>query len=188
MNNQYKTGLLIGKFQGIHNGSYKVIQTALSMCDEVVLLVTTPNQNQNNTFDFDYLDKYPFKFEFIERMLTSCFSYQVATGKLIIREIQDNREHDVWSVSVFDTFKRLTNQISPSCLFYGKDNVYAKREWFSKEYLSNTHEIAFSRDNDMNATNLRKLIQSDLFADFKSMSPQKSHRFFNEMQKELKNN
>ena len=53
---QYKTGLVIGRFQPIHIGHEKIINKALELCDKVIVFVGSSDKSgtKDNPLSYDF--------------------------------------------------------------------------------------------------------------------------------------
>ena len=83
----------IGRFQPFHLGHKNVVDTALDQAKHVILLIGSPNVARSI--------RNPFTIEERIEMITAVYRYEVATGRLIIRAIDDTIYNDqAWIADV----------------------------------------------------------------------------------------
>lgn len=85
---EFKTGLVIGRFQPLHNGHIFLIERALERCDELVIGIGSSNiTDQNN----------PFSFPIRKKMIELFVKDQNLQRRIIkIVDIPDHPSDDEW--------------------------------------------------------------------------------------------
>ncbi len=142
---EYKLGLICGRFSHIHKGHQILIDKALELCDNILILVGSAQESGTlrNPFDAD------FRIELIKKV------YQ--DPRIKIKKLNDmSNEYDIsyeWGQYVIDNTKKYTGTFA-DLIVTGNDNL--RKGWFSKEQMKKTTELIINRKKlDISATDLR---------------------------------
>lgn len=144
---QYKLGLVLGRFQGLHAGHEAVIRRALSVCERVMVFIGSADKagTVHN----------PFPVALRQAMLESVFAKEVAEGRILLYPLPDLGVGNVpaWGEYVLENARKCCGM--PDCMVYGDEDKC--RTWFP-----NHPEIEFvsldRADIGINGTKLRALI------------------------------
>ncbi|ASV44118.1 bifunctional nicotinamide mononucleotide adenylyltransferase/ADP-ribose pyrophosphatase-like protein [Salicola phage SCTP-2] len=118
----FKIGVIIGRFQPLHNSHEKLIQHALEHSDYVIILVGSANRapDSNNPYS------YQVRKEFIENMM---HEYEISHGRFSVYPLNDYKYNDAsWLTqihSIVSTVERTYNKYTNTEIsLYGhhKDN------------------------------------------------------------------
>ena len=77
----YKLGLVIGRFQPLHNGHVAMIRHALELCEKVVVYVGSAQESCTKLNPFSYCGR--------EEMLAKTFDTEYLTKRLLVRPLPD---------------------------------------------------------------------------------------------------
>lgn len=175
---EMRTGMIVGRFQGFHNEHYRMIKTALSMCEKVVVFIGSAQEYGT--------ERNPFHVSIRKKMIEDCFKFEVNMGQLIVKPLEDlTNENDIseeWGNYVLENFKKYTGKKIPSCMFYGKTENGEIDGWFDKRKVANSAEFVFSRNhNKLSATKIRQYIIEDKYNKFVENTPHQIHGYYNVM-------
>lgn len=92
MEKQYKTGLVIGRFQPFHNGHLYLLKEALKICDKIIIGIGSSNVvNDDN----------PWSAEKRRQVIEKVISEENLADKVIkVVEIPDDPDDEVWYENV----------------------------------------------------------------------------------------
>lgn len=149
MGKPFSLGILVGRFQMLHSGHQQMIETALSLCDEVGVFVGSSQESGT--------EKNPFTYELRAQVLRTLFG-----EKIHIYPLPDIGVGNVgaWGdyvlANVVSAFGR-----SPDLLISGRE---ARRvDWFDSEAGKNVAELYIPKTIDISASALRALLIADDF-------------------------
>ncbi len=170
---KYDTVVFIGRFQPLHTGHVKVIQTALSISNQVIILIGSVNGPR--TF------KNPFTYEQRRDIISKTIRY---SDRIIMKGLRDFKYNDnAWIQQVQDFVSQKTNTYDDIAIIgYHKDDSSNYLDWFPQwEFVSvNVDENASVID----ATTVRNILFEDLNPGFfKGVLPQESYDFLLEFKK-----
>jgi bifunctional NMN adenylyltransferase/nudix hydrolase len=87
-----RLGVFIGRFQPFHSGHEHVVKDALTKVDQLLILVGSSFAARSA--------RNPWTFEERCEMITACFRYEVAQGKLIFGAVPDHPSDERWLADV----------------------------------------------------------------------------------------
>jgi nicotinamide-nucleotide adenylyltransferase len=99
MSKKYKTGLILGRFQPIHNGHLSIIYRALDECDKVIIVIGSAQESGTKKNPFDITQR----IELIRRSLRSKME------KIDIFPLEDRKEiaaDSTWGEYVFEKLEQ----------------------------------------------------------------------------------
>lgn len=152
---QFKTGLIVGRFEHIHIGHEKMINIGLDLCDTLLILVSCANEfgNFQNPYDYNYR----------VQLINKIYNEEISKGRIIIAPLDDTDlkkelSHDLGTHILKECIKKLG--LIPECIIYGKDKDISK--CFDKEEVKNISEIIVDREKlNVSATKIREYILND---------------------------
>ena len=147
----YKHGLIIGRFQLLHNGHKQMIDTALELCDKVVVYIGSSQESRT-------LEN-PFTFEERVDMFNKVFESEVSQKRLIIRALPDigAGNNDIWGRYVLGTFEADFHK-QPDLYITGCEKN--RSSWFNNEIAPLVDELRVTRSNiDISGTECRALLK-----------------------------
>lgn len=132
----YDLGLVIGRFQILHNGHVSMIKHALEMCDRVVVFIGSSQKQGTSTN--------PFSFYVRQQMIEKVFSVETSTNKLLIRPLPDIGlgNNDMWGSYVMGVFEEEFGK-QPDLYVTGCEKERAS--WFTNEIAPHMDELRISR-------------------------------------------
>ena len=142
---KYKLGLICGRFSHIHKGHQILIDKALELCENILILVGSAQESGTlrNPFDAD------FRIELIKKVYPD--------PKIKIEKLNDmSNEYDIsyeWGQYIIDKTKKYTGTFA-DLIVTGNDNL--RKGWFSEEQMKDTTELIIDRKQlEISATDLR---------------------------------
>ena len=147
----YKHGLIIGRFQLLHNGHKQMIDTALELCDKVVVYIGSSQESRT-------LEN-PFTFEERVDMFNKVFESEVSQKRLIVRALPDigAGNNDIWGRYVLGTFEAEFHK-QPDLYITGCEKN--RSSWFNNEIAPKVDELVITRNRiDVSASDCRKALK-----------------------------
>ena len=147
----YKHGLIIGRFQLLHNGHKQMIDTALELCDKVVVYIGSSQESRT-------LEN-PFTFEERIDMFNKVFESEVSQKRLIVRALPDigAGNNDIWGRYVLGTFEAEFHK-QPDLYITGCEKN--RSSWFNNEIAPKVDELVITRNRiDVSASDCRKALK-----------------------------
>lgn len=172
----YDVGLICGRFQTFHKGHEKLINTALMLCDRVLILIGSSQECGT--------ERNPFNINTRTKMLREVYGDD---QNIMIYGIPDlTNENDIcpeWGRYVLDNADRYIFK-NPDVMIYGNDE--SRSAWFSKEDLKYTTELIINRSElPVSATMLREYMVKDNRKDWMTYVNPKLHKMYDELRREL---
>ena len=164
---QYKLGLIVGRFQMLHNGHVEMISTALELCDRVVVFIGS-SQKQNTKEN-------PFSYFVREQMIESAFSVEANMKKLLIRPLPDIGvgNNDMWGRYVLGVFEEE---------FFKQPDLYVtgcekeRGSWFTDYMAPCMDELRITRKKiNISASKCREFLLKDDETNWKKNVPCELH-------------
>lgn len=146
MEKKFELGLVLGRFNHLHNGHMQIIDISRSLCKKTLILVGS--SQESGTL------RNPFKLETREKVINRVYG---TCEDIIIGRLNDmTNENDIcfeWGRYILDNVQKMYGMI-PDLMVYGKDE--SRKGWFSEEDESRFSDIIVSRDKIfVSATELR---------------------------------
>lgn len=159
----YKYGMIVGRFQTIHNGHKQMIETALELCDKVVIYVGS--SQESGTYDN------PFSYDFRLKMLALVFETEYLQKRLLIRPLPDigAGNNDIWGRYVLGTFEAEFHK-QPDVYITGCEKI--RSSWFNNDIAPNVDELRLSRNTiNVSASECRNLLKEGKEEEWKKLVP-----------------
>lgn len=172
----YDTGLICGRFQTFHKGHERLVDTALLLCDRVLILVGSAQECGT--------ERNPFNINTRTKMLKAIYGDR---PEIMIYGLSDmTDENDIrpeWGRYLLDNVDRYIHK-NPEIMIYGNDE--SRSQWFSKEDLANTAELIVNRHTmPISATMVRKAMAQDNRKEWMSYVNPHIHKYYDELRSEL---
>lgn len=172
----YDVGLICGRFQTFHKGHEKLINTALMLCDRVLILIGSSQECGT--------ERNPLNINTRTKMLREVYGDD---ANIMIYGLPDlTNENDIcpeWGRYVLDNADRYIFK-NPDVMIYGNDE--SRSAWFSKEDLKYTTELIINRSElPISATMLREYMVKDNRKDWMTCVNPKLHKMYDELRREL---
>ncbi|MEG2786418.1 MAG: adenylyltransferase/cytidyltransferase family protein [Romboutsia sp.] len=147
----YDIAFLCGRFQLMHIGHESLVDTALKMCDRILILVGSAQEigTERNPFDIGTRIK----------MIKEIYPQE----NVIVKPLSDlTNENDIrpeWGKYLLDRVKNYVYKV-PELMIYGNDESRSK--WFDSEDIKDVTEIIVPRSRlPISATMLREALLKD---------------------------
>lgn len=172
----YDTGLICGRFQTFHKGHEKLVDTALLLCDRVLILVGSSQECGT--------ERNPLNINTRTKMLREIYG---DSPNIMIYGLADlTNENDIrpeWGRYLLDNVDRYIYK-NPEVMIYGNDE--SRSQWFDKKDLKNTTELIINREElPISATMLRQLMLEDNRKEWMKWVNPKLHKMYDELRSEL---
>ena len=140
-------GVIVGRFQCIHSGHEKMIETALSVCDEVAVFIGSSQESGTN--------KNPFTYDLRREMLQRIYG-----GKVRIFPLPDAGLGNcaAWGEYVVDNVVKRCGR-APDVSVSGKEE--RRSSWLEGKSGESIAEIYVPKTVAMSATQMRKFFEED---------------------------
>ena len=153
MDKPYKLGILVGRFQTIHLGHEKMVNTALHLCRQVGVFVGSSQESLTS--------KNPFSYEIWEEMLHAVFGDAIRVYPLPDIGVGNNPR---WGDYVLQNVEARFSCL-PDLLVSGKE---ARRlDWFDSVAGLAISELYIPKSIDISATEMRQFFLADDFESWK---------------------
>ena len=153
MDKPYKLGILVGRFQTIHLGHEKMVNTALHLCRQVGVFVGSSQESLTS--------KNPFSYELREEMLHAVFGDAIRVYPLPDIGVGNNPR---WGDYVLQNVEARFSCL-PDLLVSGKE---ARRlDWFDSVAGLAISELYIPKSIDISATEMRQFFLADDFESWK---------------------
>ena len=178
MNKMFRFGMICGRFQTFHKGHKKLIDTALTLCDNVIVIVGSADKKGTV--------RNPFSASLRTAMIESVYKDE---ERVIVKTLDDlSDENDIstqWGEYLLNFVNKETVEkcnLNVDFMIYGNDE--SRSSWFTKEQISNISEFIVKRDN-ISATKVRELMAKNLKAEWEEYVDDACKPFYNLMREEL---
>ena len=154
MDKPYKLGILVGRFQAIHLGHEKMVNTARELCQQVGVFVGSSQESLTC--------KNPFSYEIREEMLHAVFGDAIRVFPLPDIGVGNNsRWGDYVLRNVLERFGTM-----PDLLVSGKES--RRLDWFDSIAGNGISELYVPKSIEMSASQMRQFFAEDNFEKWKS--------------------
>lgn len=176
MSKPYDVGVICGRFQTFHIGHESLVDTALKLCDRVLILVGSAQECGT--------ERNPLNIDTRIRMLRAIYGDD---GSIIIKGISDlTNENDIrpeWGRYLLDNIDRYIYK-TPELMIYGNDE--SRSRWFDPDDIKDVTEIIVSRGKiPISATQVRALMVADNRREWQKWVNPKLHKMYDEIRREL---
>ena len=172
----YDVGLVCGRFQTFHKGHEKLVETALMLCDRVLILVGSAQECGT--------ERNPYNINTRTKMLKEIYGNR---PEIMIYGLSDlSNENDIrpeWGRYLLDNVDRYIYK-NPDVMVYGNDE--SRSAWFAKEDLKNTTELIINRaELPISATMVRERMVRDDRKGWMELVNPKLHKMYDQLRAEL---
>jgi len=176
----YKYGLVLGRFQTLHNGHEHIIKYALELCDKVVVYVGSSQESGT--------ERNPFSYNIRKNMIEEVFTSEVTGKKLLIRPLPDMGigNNYNWGKYILSMFEKE---------FYRQPDLYItgcekeRGSWFSDEDAPRMDELRITRNGiNISASECREYMLNGDYENWCKVVPYELHNTdrFNQLRNILK--
>lgn len=148
----FDTGIIVGRFQHIHNGHEKIINIGRNLCDKLLIFI--------GSYGVEKSLKNPYDYEYRKELIEKIYKEDVENGSVVIKPLKDledkNELSPRWGKYVIQNSTNILGK-KPECIIYGKDKDIFK--CFDKETVKNITEILVDRNVfNISATKMRNFL------------------------------
>ena len=172
----YDTGLIVGRFQTFHKGHQSLVETALKLCDRVIIFVGSSQESGT--------ERNPFNVATRMNVIRECYPDK---DRVQIYALPDlTHEDDItvaWGKFVLENVDRYIYK-APEIMVYGNDE--ARSRWFDLNDIKNTAEFIIPRSRlPISATMLREMMVKDERKQWMEWVDPKLHKMYDSLRAEL---
>jgi cytidyltransferase-like protein len=172
----YDSGLVVGRFQTYHKGHEKLIDTGLLLCDRLVILIGSAQENGT--------ERNPYNIATRIKMLKTIYG---DNPNVMIYGLSDlTNENDIttdWGKYLLKAVDKYIYK-APDVMIYGNDE--ARSRWFETDDIKNTTELIINRGElPIAATMIRNLMVEDNRKEWMKWVNPKLHKMYDELRNEL---
>lgn len=172
----YDTGLIVGRFQTFHKGHQSLVETGLSLCDRLYILVGSSQESGT--------ERNPFNISTRMSVIRTCYPDKERVHIYALADLTN--ENDIttdWGKYVLNNIDRYIYK-APELMIYGNDE--ARSRWFDMEDIKNTGEFIIPRSRlPISATMLREMMVKDERKEWMQYVDPKLHKMYDELRAEL---
>ena len=176
MSKPYDVGMICGRFQTFHKGHEELVETAMRLCDRVLILIGSAQECGTERNPFNIITR--------TKMLKEIYGDRPEIMIYGISDLTD--ENDIrpeWGRYLLDNVDRYIYK-APELMIYGNDE--ARSRWFDTEDIKNTSELIINRyRTGLSATKVREAMTFDNRKEWMSMVNPKLHKLYDELRREL---
>jgi bifunctional NMN adenylyltransferase/nudix hydrolase len=186
MRKPFKFGFILGRFQHLHDGHVKMIETGLSTCEHLLVLIGSSQESMTL--------RNPFTLYTRINLFREVFHPQIKDGSLMLGHIDDmTNENDhctEWGDFVLKKVDMWRQHFGVKekldCMIFGNDEE--RMAWYKPESVEGVNQIVLAREsNPISATKMREYLVKDDFATWQWNVPidMAEKRNFNNLRSEL---
>lgn len=151
----FNTGIIVGRFQHIHNGHEKIINIGRSLCETLLIFVGSAGEKTSSRNPYDY--------EYRKKLIEMIYKEDIKKGNVIIKPLKDLEDKNdlspKWGEYVLNNATQVLGK-RPECIIYGKDKDIFK--CFDKNTVKNITEVLVDRNCfNISATKMRNYLLND---------------------------
>lgn len=166
----YDCGLIVGRFQSLHLGHVKLIETSTQLCDRTLILIGSAQEAGTRLNPFDVLTR--------TKMIRQVFPNE---EEVLVHSISDFEDPDKdWGDYVLEHCKRYFFK-EPDIFIYGSDRTKSD-PWFTEEQMYRTSQMIVSREGiKTSGTKMRECLMGDLRIEWMNGTHPKLHKMYDEL-------
>ena len=148
----YNLGLVIGRFQLLHDGHCELIDNALMLCKQVIIYIGSSQEHGT--------DKNPFSYEVRRGMIEKAYPIEYKIGKIIVRDLPDMHigNNSNWGKYILDRFEKEFGK-QPDLYVTGVEKE--RPSWFAEKDAPDMCELRISRSvNKVTASECREALKN----------------------------
>lgn len=146
----YRSGLIVGRFQGFHKGHEEIIDAAREICEKTYIYVGSSDKSDTKENPFDVRTR----IDLIRRVYDGCIDIEILPLPDI--EVGDNKE---WGAYVISQFRKHTDR---DIDIFISGNEFCRNNWFDG-LNTKFHELRIPRSNPISGTKMREYLLNDDF-------------------------
>ena len=164
----YNYGMIVGRFQMLHNGHKRMIDTALELCEKVVIYIGSSQVSRTERNPFTYEERASM----IEKVIKT---YVENPQRVIIRPLPDIGvgNNDIWGRYILGLFEGEFNS-QPNLYITGYENI--RSSWFNPNIAPNLNELILSKGVlNVSASKCRKYLLDNNEEGWQQLVPSALH-------------
>ena len=175
MNKPYDSGLIVGRFQTFHKGHQRLVETGLTLCDRLLILVGSAQECGTV--------RNPLNIQTRIDMIRTVYD----TDRIMIYGLSDmTNENDIrpeWGRYLLGNVDRYLYK-APELMIYGNDE--SRSRCFDLEDIKDTSEFIVNRGSlPISATMLRTMMVQDNRKDWMQWVDPRLHKMYDRIRTEL---
>ena len=172
----YDCGVVCGRFQTFHIGHESLIDTALRLCDRVLILVGSAQEYGT--------ERNPLTINTRTKMLREIYGNSPEIMIFGINDLTDETDiRPEWGKYFLENVDRYIYKL-PEVLIYGNDE--ARSRWFDVEDIKEVTEVIVNRGKiPISATMVRDFMVQDNRREWQKWVNPKLHKMYDELRREL---
>ena len=136
----FNTGIIVGRFQHIHNGHEKIINIGRSLCETLLIFVGSAGEKTSSRNPYDY--------EYRKKLIEMIYKEDIKKGNVIIKPLKDLENKDDLSPKWGEYVLNKATQVLGKC--------------FDKNTVKNITEVLVDRNCfNISATKMRNYLLND---------------------------
>ena len=169
----------MGRFQTFHIGHQRLIETALTLCDRVLILIGSAQECGT--------ERNPLNIETRIEMIRTVYPEETANDRIMVYALSDmTDENDIrpeWGRYLLDNVDRYIYK-APELMVYGNDE--ARSRWFDTNDILDTSEFIVNRGKiPISATMLRDLMVTNDRKEWMKWVDPRLHKMYDRLRNEL---
>jgi nicotinamide-nucleotide adenylyltransferase len=159
----FKFGFLLGRFQHIHIGHEQMIDRALDVCEKVLVIVGSAQDDARITNPI----RNPFETHFRIRLINEIYKDKPNLFVTSMPDLTHENDHSwAWGNFVLQNVALRANQYdikeSPDIMVFGNDEE--RMSWFNPDDIKTVNQLIVARGNiDISATQMRNYLVENNF-------------------------
>lgn len=175
INKPYDSGLIVGRFQTFHKGHQRLVETGLTLCDRLLILVGSAQECGTV--------RNPLNIQTRIDMIRTVYD----TDRIMIYGLSDmTDENDIrpeWGRYLLGNVDRYLYK-APELMIYGNDE--SRSRWFDVEDIKDTSEFIVNRGSlPISATMLRTMMVQDNRKNWMQWVDPRLHKMYDRIRIEL---
>lgn len=176
MKKMFELGLVLGRFNHLHNGHVQIIDISRNLCEKTLILIGSAQESKTL--------RNPFKLETRRNVIEKVYGNE---KDIIIGTLDDmTNENDIcfeWGEYILNNVEKIYGKI-PDLMVYGKDE--SRKGWFSENDQRKFSELVVSRNKiNISATELRQYLVQNMKSEWEKNVPFEIHDMYDELRNEL---
>lgn len=178
---EFKTGIILGRFQHIHIGHDRLINIGLSLCDKLLIFIGSAQESGTirNPYDYNYRVS----------LINEIYKDEIDSGRIILYPLEDmTNENDLtpkWGRYVLAKAADVFGQ-KAEVMIYGKDKN--RRKCFSKTDMNDITEVFVNRKQiKVSATMIRDMLLNDRKQEWEQCVNPKIYKYYDDLKVKLLN-
>lgn len=175
INKPYSFGLFVGRFEHFHIGHELIVETALKLCDKLIILISDA--------DVEVSKSNPFTIEIREKIINEIYPNEaIVIGKLNRFTNNDSDTID-WRKYALQAAEKIAG-CHPNFIIYGSDVTF--NPWFDTRGIQDMIEIIVPRSKiEISATEIREFLINDDNVSWKKYTNPSIHHYYSLLKDEL---